>query len=93
LAGLVLYPVSKGRKALQHREFSDKSPIEQLAEPLVSIRLLNFLCRSITPEGIAAMGGVYQDLDAGEQALRLLREFGPPTADIFQPMPCGSNDA
>ena len=34
------------------------------------------------------MGGVYAGtLETGEQVLRPLREFGPPTADIFQPMP------
>ena len=90
LAGLVLHPVSKGKKALQHwREFSYKSPIELTGGALVfnppaELPLPEVLHR----EGIVAMGGVYTgSLDAGEQALRSLREFGPPTADIFQPMP------
>ncbi|TMI88949.1 MAG: FAD-binding oxidoreductase [Bacteroidetes bacterium] len=90
LAGLVLHPVSKGKKALQNwREFSDKSPIELTGGALVfnppaELPLPEVLHR----EGIVAMGGVYTgSLHTGEQALRPLREFGPPTADIFQPMP------
>ena len=37
---------------------------------------------------IVALGGVYAgSLESGEATLRPLREFGPPKADIFQPMP------
>ena len=90
LGGLVLHPTSKGRKALQHwRDFSDKSPIELtggalLFHPPAELPLPEVLHQ----EGIVAMGGVYTgSLDTGEGVLRPLREFGPPAADIFQPMP------
>jgi FAD/FMN-containing dehydrogenase len=90
LAGLVLHPVSQGKRALQHwREFSDKSPMELtggalLFHPPAELPLPPVL----HAEGVAAMGGVYSgSLDVGEQALRSLREFGPPAADLIQPMP------
>jgi len=90
LAGLVLHPVSQGKLALQHwRDFSDKSPMELtggalLFHPPAELPLPPVLHQ----EGVVAMGGVYAgSLDIGEQALRPLREFGPPTADLIQRMP------
>ena len=37
---------------------------------------------------VCGIVGVYcGDLETGEKAIRPLRDFGPPVADIFQPMP------
>lgn len=90
LGGLVLHPLSKGREALQFwRNYSVKSPIELsggalIFHPPAELPLPDVLHR----EGIVAMGGVYAGaLNIGEQALQPLRQFGPPAADIFQPMP------
>ena len=61
LAGLVLHPLSKGKKALQHwREFSDKSPIELTGGALVFNPPAELpLPEVLHQEGIVAMGGVY----------------------------------
>ena len=90
LAGLVLHPMARGKKALQFwRDYEGTAPEELTAGAL----LFNAPADLPVPEVlrkdlIVAMGGVYAgSLDTGEQALRSLREFGPPAADIFQAMP------
>ena len=90
LAGLVLRRASKGGKALRFwREF-DSTASEDMSNSTVifttppTMPLLDKLLR----EPIVGIGGVWVgELEAGEQALRALREFGPPAADIYQPMP------
>jgi len=43
---------------------------------------------SLRSEPIVSIGGVYVGpLERGEEVLRPLREFGPPVADLFRPMP------
>ena len=90
LAGLVLHPMARGKKALQFwRDYESTAPEELTASAL----LFNAPADLPVPEVlrkdlIVALGGVYAgSLDTGEQALRSLREFGPPAADIFQAMP------
>jgi len=90
LAGLVLHPASKGRESLRFwRAFESKAPEEMTNGALIftappELPVPDVLRR----EPIVGMGGVYVGpLDAGERALRPLREFGPPAADIYQPMP------
>ena len=47
-----------------------------------------FLPEALHGAPVIGMGGVYTgDIKKGEEALRPLRAFGPPAADIFQPMP------
>jgi FAD/FMN-containing dehydrogenase len=90
LAGLVLHTLSKGREALRFwREYEKTAPIETsnsvavfTAAPEVPVP------DTLREEGIVGIGGVYiGSLDEGERVLRPLREFGPPSADIYQPMP------
>lgn len=90
LAGLVLHPLSKGREALRFWREYEKTAAEEMSNSLVvftapaELPLPDVLRR----EPIVALGGVYiGSLDEGERALGPLREFGPPAADIYQPMP------
>ncbi len=90
LAGLVLHPLSKGREAVRFWREYEKTAPEEMSNSLVvftapvELPLPDVLRR----EPIVALGGVYLGpLDEGESALRPLREFGPPAADIYQPMP------
>lgn len=90
LAGLVLHPLSQGRQALRFWREYEKTAAEEMSNSLVvftapvELPLPDVLRR----EPIVALGGVYiGSLDEGERALRPLREFGPPAADIYQPMP------
>jgi len=90
LAGLVLHPISKGREPLRFwREY------ELTAREETSNSFVMFTAPADLPlpevlrrEAIVGIGGVYVGpLDEGERARRPLREFGPPAADIYQPMP------
>lgn len=90
LGGLVFHPLSRGKQALQFwRDYEATAPEELTAGALI------FNCppelplpESLRKEPMVAMGGVYTgDLDNGEQAIRPLRQFGPPEADVFQRMP------
>ena len=90
LAGLVLHRLSKGREALRFWREYEKTAAEEMSNSLVvftapaELPLPDVLRR----EPIVALGGVYiGSLDEGERALGPLREFGPPAADIYQPMP------
>jgi FAD/FMN-containing dehydrogenase len=90
LAGLVLHPVGNGREALRlWRTFEATAPEEFTA----GVVIFNAPPDLPLPEGlrngaIVGMGGVYAGpLETGEQALRPLRQFGPPLADTFQNMP------
>ena len=90
LAGLVLHPLSKGKEAVRFWREYEKTAPEETSNSLV---LFNAPAELPVPDdlrrqGIAALGGVYVGaLDEGERALRPLREFGPPAADIYQRMP------
>jgi FAD/FMN-containing dehydrogenase len=90
LAGLVLHPLSKGKDAVRFwREYEKTAP----EETSNSVVLFNAPAELPVPDvlrqqGIVSIGGVYVgSLDEGERALRPLREYGPPAADIYQRMP------
>ena len=90
LAGLVMHPLSRGAEALRFwRDYERTAPEELtngalLFHPPADLPVPDVLHR----EGIVGLGGVYCGaLDVGEDVLRPLRAFGPPAADIFQPMP------
>jgi FAD/FMN-containing dehydrogenase len=93
LAGLVLHPASRGREAMRFwREY------EMTASEDMTNGALLFNAPPDMPfpdvlrrEPIVGLGGVFVGkLEAGERLLRPLREFGPPAADIYQPMPYSS---
>ena len=81
LGGMVLHPLDKAKEVLQfYREFSSNLPDE--AE--------SFAALLTSPDGdamVAIMLGYNGPIDEGERVLRPAREFGPPVADLVQPMP------
>jgi FAD/FMN-containing dehydrogenase len=81
LAGMVIHPFARAREVLKfYSAFSRAIPDE-----------LNTVCVLLTsPDGapVVAIAACYNgNLDAGEEALRPLRAFGPPMADLIGPMP------
>jgi FAD/FMN-containing dehydrogenase len=90
LAGLVLHPASAGKEALQFwREFGPTAPEEFTGGALVFNAPADMpIPDALRREPIVGIGGVYTGpLDAAELALAPLRRFGPPAADVIQPMP------
>ncbi len=90
LAGLVLHPASNGRKLLRFwREYESTAPEEMSNRALLFTAPPELSVPEVLRRGpIVGIGGVWVGpLEAGERALRPLREFGPPAADIYQPMP------
>jgi FAD/FMN-containing dehydrogenase len=90
LAGLVLHPASRALGALRFwREYSTTAPEEMTDGALFfnappELRVPDALRR----EPIVGIGGVcVAPLPEAEAVVRPLRQFGPPAADIFQPMP------
>jgi FAD/FMN-containing dehydrogenase len=90
LAGMVLHPLSTSASVLRFwREYEGTAPEELTNGALLfhapaELALPDVLHR----EGVVGLGGVYcGSVDVGGKVLRPLREFGPPAADIFQPMP------
>jgi len=96
LAGLVLHPLSRGAETLRFwRDYERTAPEELtngalLFHPPADLPVPDVLHK----EGIVGLGGVYcGSLEVGEHVLRPLRGFGPPAADIFQPMPYSAAQA
>ena len=81
LAGMVVHPFERAKEVLRfYSDFSSDIPDE-----------LNTVTVLLTsPEGskVVAIAVCYNGpIDKGEEALRPLREFGPPLADQIAPMP------
>ena len=90
LAGIVLHPAAAAAGAIRKwRDLETGAPDDATQGAL----LFHFPNDSATPEtmrgaAMVGLGGVYAGpLDAAEKFLRPLREYGPPVADMFQPMP------
>lgn len=81
LAGMVLHPIARAREALRfYRDFSRNLPDEASCWAA----LLN------TPDGMPVVGMLMMyagAIDDGQRVLQPAREFGPPIADLVQPMP------
>jgi FAD/FMN-containing dehydrogenase len=81
IGGLVVHPLERAREVLQFfREFSRDLPDE--ADAAAAMLTM--------PDGtrVVALILVYTgDLDTGEKILAPARAFGPPVADLVQPMP------
>lgn len=90
LAGLVLHPLSKARGALRFwREFEQSAP-EEMTNGVVMFNAPPGLPlpEELQREPIVAIGGVsLGPTEASAKLLRPIREFGPPAADMYQPMP------
>jgi FAD/FMN-containing dehydrogenase len=90
LAGIVLHPASSAGAALRKwRDLEAVAPVESTQGAL----LFHFPEDPNAPPpmrgaALVGLGGVYAGpLKAGEEALQQLRDYGPPLADMFQPMP------
>ncbi|MEX2567724.1 MAG: FAD-binding oxidoreductase [Cyclobacteriaceae bacterium] len=82
IGGMVLYPMEKIVEVLKFfRSFTQNAPDELTA----------YACTLTSPEGIpmVAIALCYcgHDLKEGEKLIAPLREFGPPLADLIEPMP------
>jgi FAD/FMN-containing dehydrogenase len=90
LAGLVLHPLQQGREALRFwQRFESSTPEELTGGVVIFTAPADLPVPGELHQGpIVGLGGVYTGpLDAGEQVLRPVREFGPPSADVIQKMP------
>ena len=90
LAGLLVHPIAKAKEALQFwRDYEATAPEElTAAAALLTAPPAPFVPEEAHGTLVCGIVGVYTGaIDAGEEAIRPLREFGPPVADIFQPMP------
>jgi UDP-N-acetylenolpyruvoylglucosamine reductase len=81
LAGMVLHPLEKAREALKfYREYNSKTPHEMSA----------WAALLTSPDGhpmVAILACYIGPSEAGEKVVQPLKEFGPPVADMIQPMP------
>ena len=81
LAGMVVHPLEKGKEVLKfYREYNGKMPEEMSA----------WAALLTTPDGhtvVAILACYIGQIEPGEEVLRPLRDFGPPMADMIQPMP------
>ncbi len=93
LAGMVIHPLARAREALRAwRDYEASAPEEVTNGALLfHAPAAPFLPEASHGAPVVGMGGIYTgDIEKGEKALRSLREFGAPAADIFQPMPCAA---
>ena len=90
LAGMVLHPASGGAQVLRFWRDYERTAPEEISNGAVFFTPPPDLP---LPDAIRAkptigIGGVYLgSVETAEHNLRPLRAFGPPAADIFQPMP------
>jgi FAD/FMN-containing dehydrogenase len=90
LAGIVLHPASAAAGAIRRwRDLEAAAPDESTQGALLFHMPDD---PSMPPPmrgaAVVGLGGVYAGpVEEGETALRALREFGPPLADKFEPMP------
>jgi FAD/FMN-containing dehydrogenase len=90
LAGLVIHPASRASDALRFwREFETTTPPElTFGALLFSAPPAPFIPEEAHGAPVVAMGGVFTgDMEVGEKVVQPLRNWGPPIADILQPMP------
>jgi FAD/FMN-containing dehydrogenase len=90
LAGIVLHPASAAAGAIRRwRDLEAMAPDESTQGAL----LFHFPDDASSPaplrgEATVGLGGVYAGpVEEGEKVLRPLRDYGPPLADMFQPVP------
>lgn len=81
LAGLVLHPLETAREVLKfYRAYNSHTPEEMSA----------WAALLTSPDGqpmVAILACYIGPIEAGEKVVRPLKEFGPPVADMIQPMP------
>ena len=81
MGGMVIHPLAKAREVLRfYREFASDLPDEAEAAPVLLT----------TPDGMPAVALILchnGPTEEGERVLGPARAFGPPLADLVQPMP------
>ena len=81
LAGMVLHPLEKAKEVLRfYRQFDSEAPEEMSA----------WAGLMTSPDGhpvVAIVACYIGPSEAGEKVARPLKDFGPPMADMIQPMP------
>ena len=81
VAGMVLHPLDKAREVLNfYCEFNSKAPNEMSA----------WAALLTSPDGqpmVAILACYIGPIETGEKVVQPLKEFGPPVADMIQPMP------
>jgi FAD/FMN-containing dehydrogenase len=89
-AGVVMHPLPRAASTLRFwRDYERTAPEELttgviLLHPPAELPLPDVLHN----EGLVGIAGVYcGSPESGERALRPLREYGPPAADVFERMP------
>jgi FAD/FMN-containing dehydrogenase len=88
LAGLVLHPAERGRELLRlFRDVMLDAPDELgLAFAFITAPAEPDVPRSLHGQPAVIVAGMYAGpVEAGEEALRELRTFGPPAADFLEP--------
>jgi len=90
LAGQVIHPIADAKNLLQvWRDFAATAP-EDITDGAVLLHAppAPFLPEEAHGAPVVAVYGVHTGpIDEGEQLIQVLREFGSPLADLFQPMP------
>jgi FAD/FMN-containing dehydrogenase len=80
LAGMVLHPLERGKEVLRfYRDYTSEAP-EDMSAWAALLR---------APDGhpmVAIMACYTGPLEAGDRVVQPLRTFGPPVADMIQPM-------
>lgn len=81
LAGMVMHPLERGKEALKfYRDYTSKAPDEMSAWAAILT----------SPDGhpvVAILACYVGALDAAQEVVAPLKEFGQPIADMIQPMP------
>jgi hypothetical protein len=81
LAGMVVHPLDRGGEVLRfYRDYTSQAPEELGA----------WAALLTSPDGdpmVAVLACYVGPTEAGEEVVRPLKDFGPPMADMIQPMP------
>jgi len=96
VAGMIVYPGDAAREVIDfYREFSASAPDELTCVLLLRIAPpAPFLPESVHGKPIAAIVVCYAGpVEEGEKAVKPLKEFGSPIADIIQPKPFRAHQA
>jgi FAD/FMN-containing dehydrogenase len=90
LAGLIVHPFADAGKVLRYyRDFAAKAPDELTVWAVMrKAPPLPFLPQNVHGTEVLVLAALYAgDIAAGEKALRPLRSFGNPIADVIGPAP------
>jgi FAD/FMN-containing dehydrogenase len=90
IAGLVIHPAERGRELLAiYRDVMNAGPDGlSLAFVYLTAPAEPEIPEELHGRPAVAIAGMYAgSLAEGEDALRAIRAFGPPAADLFEPMP------